>query len=63
MNWQTLLVALALVIIIEGVMPFLNPDGYRRMMEIVSRSDNRKLRVSGAACMLIGLAFLYLVNE
>ena len=63
MDWHTLLVALALVIIIEGILPFVNPNGYRRMMESVSQTDSGKLRVGGAVCMVIGLVVLYLVNN
>ena len=58
MDWHTLLVALALVII-----PFVNPNGYRRMMEAVSHTDSGKLRIGGALCMVIGLVVLYLVNN
>ena len=63
MDWHTLLVALALVIIIEGIMPFVNPNGYRRMMEAVSHTDSGKLRIGGAMCMVIGLVVLYLGNN
>ena len=63
MDWHTLLVALALVIIIEGVMPVVHPNGYRRKMEAVSHADSGKLRVGGALCMVIGLVVLYLVNN
>ncbi len=63
MDWHTLLVALALVLIIEGVMPFVNPNGYRRMMEAMSHADSGKLRIGGALFMVIGLVVLYLVNN
>lgn len=60
--WHDLLVALALVLVIEGVMPFLAPTMMRRMLLEVSRLDNRSLRLSGLISMLVGVALLYLFN-
>lgn len=60
--WQQLLIALALLLIIEGILPFLNPEGMRNMMKTLSEMDNASLRVSGFVSMLIGLVLLYSVN-
>ena len=57
-----LFVALSLLLVIEGVMPFLAPDGLRRMLLEVIRQDNRSLRVAGFISMLAGVGLLYLVN-
>lgn len=60
--WQELLIALALVMVIEGIFPFLNPGAMRRMMRVVSEMDDRSLRISGLVSMLLGLAMLYIVH-
>ena len=60
--WQELLIALALLMVIEGILPFLNPAAMRRLMRTLSEMDDRSLRVSGLASMLIGLALLYIVH-
>jgi hypothetical protein len=60
--WHDLLVALALLFVIEGVLPFLAPSLMRRAMLEVARQDNRSLRLSGLVSMLAGVAFLYLIN-
>ncbi len=60
--WHELLVALALLMVIEGVMPFINPRGMRRMMLAVSEMDDRALRIAGLVSMVLGVAMLYLVN-
>jgi hypothetical protein len=60
--WHDLLVALALLFVIEGVLPFLAPTLMRRVLLEVARQDNRSLRVSGLVSMLAGVAFLYLIN-
>jgi uncharacterized protein YjeT (DUF2065 family) len=56
------LTALALVLIIEGIMPFLNPEGMRRMFMMASQLNNTSLRFIGLSSMLMGLIFLYLVR-
>ena len=57
-----LLVALALVMVIEGVLPFLSPHNMRRMLKAVSEMDDWALRVSGFVSMFLGVITLYLVN-
>ncbi|MBK1633127.1 DUF2065 domain-containing protein [Thiohalocapsa halophila] len=60
--WHELLVALALLLVIEGVLPFLAPSLMRRVLLEVAQQNNRSLRVSGLLSMLAGVAFLYLIN-
>jgi hypothetical protein len=60
--WSDLLAALALVLVIEGVVPFLNPQSLRRMLETVSQLDDRTLRITGLVSMLCGVVMLYIVR-
>jgi uncharacterized protein YjeT (DUF2065 family) len=60
--WHELLVALSLLLVIEGLMPFLAPDVLRRMLIEVAGQDNRSLRIAGLVSMLGGVGLLYLVN-
>jgi hypothetical protein len=60
--WNDLLAALALVLVIEGMVPFLNPQSLRRMLETVSQLDDRTLRITGLISMLCGVVMLYLVR-
>lgn len=60
--WNNLLIACALLLIIEGVLPFLSPDGLRKTLTLVAQMDNRSLRMGGLVSMLAGVALLYLVN-
>ena len=62
MRWHDLLVALALMLVIEGLLPFLNPRGARAAFEMISRMDDRALRTGGLVSMVIGVILLYLVN-
>jgi len=60
--WHELLSALALVLVIEGLMPFANPAGWRRLLVRVSGMDDRALRLAGLVSMLAGVGLLYLVR-
>jgi uncharacterized protein YjeT (DUF2065 family) len=60
--WNNLLIACALLLIIEGVLPFLNPDGLRKTLILITHMDNRSLRMGGLVSMLAGVVLLYLVN-
>ena len=60
--WHDLWVALALLFVIEGIWPFLNPAGMRRALLTLVEQDDRALRLAGLISMLSGLGLLYLVN-
>ncbi len=64
--WQelggTLGAALALMLIIEGVIPFLNPSALRNALMRMIRMDDRTLRFAGLTSMLAGLILLYIVR-
>jgi uncharacterized protein YjeT (DUF2065 family) len=55
-------VALALLLVIEGVLPFLHPGGVRRLLVAVNALSDAQLRAAGLISMLLGLALLYIVN-
>ncbi|HEC29088.1 MAG TPA: DUF2065 domain-containing protein [Gammaproteobacteria bacterium] len=56
------LAALALVMVIEGVLPFLSPGTMRNYMAQMVQMDDRTLRITGLVSMLVGLGLLYLVK-
>lgn len=60
--WHDLLVALALMMVIEGVLPFLNPKAMRKMLEALREMDDRSFRIGGLISMVLGVVTLYLVN-
>jgi uncharacterized protein YjeT (DUF2065 family) len=61
--WTEILTALALVLVIEGLLPFASPGRYRQMVaEIVRLSDNY-IRTVGLVVIVIGLLLLYFVRS
>jgi len=63
MNWDDLLTALALVMIIEGIIPFISPQGYKNTMQQLTAMPESTLRSIGFGLMLVGVVFLYLVRD
>lgn len=61
MVWE-ILRALALVLIIEGILPFLSPRRLRRTLLLAAQLNERVLRILGLVSMLIGLLILYAVK-
>lgn len=51
--------ALALMLVAEGLLPFLSPASWRRVFEKATQMSDGQIRFLGLASMLAGLAMLY----
>ncbi len=60
--WQEFLVALALLLVIEGVLPFLNPSHWRDTMRKASELSDESVRWLGLLSMIFGIILLYWVH-
>ena len=56
-------VALALVLVIEGLLPALSPRLYRKAMQSVAQMDSRSIRTTGLVSMIAGALFLYFLKN
>ncbi|MGE0582307.1 MAG: DUF2065 domain-containing protein [Steroidobacteraceae bacterium] len=63
LDWADLLGALALLLVIEGLLPFANPAGMKRALGRIVQIGDRELRVAGLMTMLTGLALLFLIRS
>ncbi|MGH8497125.1 MAG: DUF2065 domain-containing protein [Gammaproteobacteria bacterium] len=63
MNWTDLLTAIGLVLVIEGIMPFLSPDAWRRALGMVAQLETRRLRLVGLSSMIVGLLIVYFARS
>lgn len=61
--WSDLLAAVALVLVIEGMMPFLNPGGLRQALTRVADMPDGSLRMAGLISMAAGALLLYFVRH
>jgi uncharacterized protein YjeT (DUF2065 family) len=60
--WVTLVIALGLMLVIEGILPFLNPRGFKQTLSAVVQANDRVVRVAGLASMVVGVILLYLAR-
>lgn len=60
--WRELGVAICLVLVIEGIVPFLYPRRWRDMAQAMAEIDDRTIRLVGLASMVVGTGLLYVVH-
>jgi len=61
MNWHDLLNAIALLLILEGLLPFANPGSIKNIYRAMQEMPERSLRMVGLGSIVAGLLLLYLV--
>jgi len=62
LNFSELLAALGLFLVLEGIAPFLNPQGVKRAFARLMQVQDRELRIAGLGSMLVGVVILFLVR-
>jgi uncharacterized protein len=62
-QWNDLLAGLAILLVVEGMFPFLNPTRARRGFEQLSRLGDRELRIAGLLSMAVGLGLLFFARS
>ena len=60
--WATFLIALALMLVIEGLLPFLAPSLWRETFRRIIKMSDGQIRFFGLTSMLIGLLLLLLAG-
>ncbi len=60
--WQELGIAICLMLVLEGVLPFLYPRRWRGAITQLAQLPDRQLRLMGLTSMLLGTALLYLLH-
>ncbi len=61
--WRDLGAAVALLLVLECIFPFINPSGMRRTLSTISQLPDQPLRIVGLIRMLLGLVLLYLIRQ
>lgn len=60
--WDDLWVAMALMLVLEGVFPFLSPARFKDILQSILQTDERHIRIAGLLSMVVGVALLYLAH-
>jgi uncharacterized protein len=58
----TLLMALALMLILEGVLPFIAPNLWRDTFRRITQMNDGQIRFVGLSSMIVGLLILWFVR-
>ena len=58
--WDLLFSALALMLVVEGLLPFFNPKLWRTVFERATRFGDGQIRFMGLSSMIAGLVMLAL---
>jgi uncharacterized protein len=59
---ETLLLALGLMLILEGLMPMISPSGWRGLFEQLLKLQDGQIRFFGMAMVVAGLVLFWLVS-
>jgi len=60
LNFTDLLAALGLILVLEGIAPFINPQAVKRALARILQVPDRELRIVGLGSMLVGVVILFL---
>lgn len=63
MVWSIFLTAIGLLFVFEGILPFLSPPFWRRLMQHMFMQSDRALRIMGLVSMLIGLVLVSVAHD
>lgn len=58
-----LLMALALMLVLEGILPFILPGAWRKTFRRIIEMSDGQIRFFGLSSMLLGLILLYLARS
>ena len=56
--WSLLLIAGGLMLVLEGLLPFMSPERWRAVFERAAKLSDGQLRFLGLTSMLVGCAIL-----
>lgn len=60
--WEEFGKAFCLLLVLEGILPFLYPTRWRRLVVSLATITDRQLRIMGLLTMLIGVGLLYMLR-
>jgi uncharacterized protein YjeT (DUF2065 family) len=61
--WADLLAGFAFYLILEGLLPFASPRGWRRGLAAMAELNDGQLRSFGLAIVIAGLFLLFIVRN
>lgn len=62
MDWTALFSAIALVLVFEGLLPFISPESARQVFAKLAMTPQKQLRLTGLGSIILGLLLLSLTR-
>ncbi len=62
-GWNELLRALALLLVVEGILPFLSPPRLKQACALLITMSDRQVRLLGLISMVVGVVVLNFVGS
>lgn len=62
MNLSDLAAAFGLFLVLEGIAPFVSPQGVKRALARLAEMRERELRIAGLGSMLVGVLILFVAR-
>lgn len=63
MSFSIFMTAVGLLFVFEGILPFLSPQIFRRVMQQLFIQSDRVVRIMGLISMLLGLALVCIARD
>jgi uncharacterized protein YjeT (DUF2065 family) len=63
MEWNDLFAAFAIYLVLEGLLPFLSPRGWKQSLEQITKLTDSQLRMIGLGSMIAGVFLLAIVRS
>lgn len=63
MKWQDLFTALALLLVLEGILPFLSPKSFRDYVQSISELSDKGIRIIGLVVICVGIVALQIIRH
>ena len=60
--WNEIGIAFSLMLVIEGIIPFLYPGRWRKLVATLAEISDTSLRLIGLGSMITGIVLLYFFN-
>ncbi len=55
-------IAFALFLVFEGLLPAINPQMYRQLVQLISEREDKPMRIIGISMMALGAFIIYIVK-
>ena len=61
-EWQALLAGFGFYLLLEGLMPFLNPSGFKRALAMMQALPDQQIRKFGGLMLVVGIILLFSIK-